>query len=134
MPATAEPFSWSEGQVWLWTGSATASAQVAFAQNINGGPTWGWERRPSLSGVYRGHLTGLEFPITVGALYTPHTTIQRMAQSATAVHLKLLHSHNGGSAGYVIHSGNILAMPILGYDNGLYEYSLNYVGNSWSAF
>lgn len=132
----AEVFAWGEGQIYLWTGTATASARIGYAQNVQAPLVRGWANDPSLAGSYRDHLTGLRADVLLGALYTPDATIQKIEASATAVHLKLLHAlpDNMGSAGTILWSGRIDSLTYVGNENNLFQYTLAYHANRWSAF
>lgn len=135
MPA-AEAFVWSEGAIALWTGAASpaASAVVAYAQNVQGLLAWGWEEHQSIDGVYAQHLTGQVGDLTFGAIYTYDATIARIAQSATAVHLKLQHNGVNGSAGYLLYSGRIASLALAGSEATPYVYTLTYRAHQWSAY
>ncbi len=131
-----EVFVWSEGQIYLWTGTATASALIGYAQNIQAPLVRGWANDPSLAGNYRDHLTGQRADVLLGALYTPDATIQKIEASATAVHMKLVHTLAGdmGSAGVILYSGRIDSLTYAGSENNPYTYTLSYHANRWSAF
>jgi hypothetical protein len=120
---SAEVFGWSEGRVYLWTGSATASAVAAYAQNTQANM------------VHGNALTGLRADVSEGLLYTHDATIMKMFHpSATAVHIKLLHSGVNGSAGHFFYSGVIDSLVVAGSEQNPYQYTLNYHANIWSAF
>lgn len=131
-----EAFVFPEGNVYLWTGVAAASARIGYAQNLQGAFVRGWANDPSLAGVYRDHLTGMRADVLLGQLYTPDATIQRLEASATAVHLKLVHILPGslGSAGVELYSGRIDSLTYIGNENAPYSYTLSYHANQWSAF
>ncbi len=129
-----EAYTWPEGQIWIWSGSATASALVGFAQNMQFTPVRGWDNRPSLDGTYRDHLTGQRADLVIGQVFTHDSTIQRMEASATAYNVKLVHSGIHGSAGVVLSSGRIDSLALLGSEGNPYVYQLTYHCNQWSAF
>ena len=130
-----EVFSWMEGSVHIWTGSASASAVVAFAQNVQGNPQYGMQSDAAASGRYFMHSTGRRFDLTIGALYTYDATLARMAASARSdVHVKLLHTGIHGSAGYLLYSGAIDALPFQGNEGAPYSYQLVYHCHSWKPF
>lgn len=129
-----EAYTWPEGQIAFHTGSATASAVVAFAQNMQAMMIRGWSNDPSLAGVYRDHLTGQRADVVLGAVYTHDATLLRMEASATAMHMKLLHSGIHGSAGFQFYSGRIDAISIIGSEGQPYVYQVSYHANVWSAF
>lgn len=131
-----EAFSWNEGQAVIWTGNAVpiSSAIVAYAKSVNGNHQWGWDNRVAANGQYRDHLTGQRADVSVGAFYTYDTRILRMIESATAMHLKLYHSSVNGSAGYLYYSGRFDSLNLVGGDGQVFEFTLQYHANSWSAF
>lgn len=129
-----EAFGWPEGQVYLWTGTATASAVVALAQNTQGVFQRGWETHQSIDGVYGQHLTGQRADVSIGAVYTYDATIKRMVDAATAIHLKLYHSSINGSAGLILYSGVVDAFGLNGSENNPYVYTLQYHCHIWSAY
>jgi hypothetical protein len=127
-------YSWPEGQIYVYTGNAATSAVVAFATDSNVTPLWGWDNRVAADGSYNDHLTGRRMNVTVGAIYTMDTTLQRIADSATAIHMKFLHMHYLGSAGIWLWSGRIDSLPLNGADTQPYAFSLQAHFNRWSAF
>lgn len=130
-----EAYSWAEGSIAFWTGSANASAVVAYAQNSDLALAWGWINRQSLAGTYRDLFTGQRADLTVGAVYTSDPTLYRMAASATAVHVRIAHYNPvNGSAGYVLYSGVVDAMRYAGTQDAPYTYQLTFHANAWSAF
>lgn len=129
-----EVFTWNEGQVWVWTGSATASALVSFAQNMQLSLVRGWDNVPSLAGNYRDHITGRRADLLLGALYTHDAALQRIDAAETAVHVKLLHTGIHGSAGWLLWSGRIDSITPIGSEGNPYLFQLAYHANRWSAF
>lgn len=131
-----EAFVWSEGQIALWTGASapSTSAVIAYAENIQAMFARGWDEHESIDGVYARHLTGQSVDVSFGAIYTYDSTIARMFDSATAVHMKLQHSSVNGSAGYLIYSGNIASLALAGSLANPYIYTLGYRANAWSAY
>jgi hypothetical protein len=131
----AEAYTWPEGSVSLWTGSATASAVVAYAQNTDLMLARGWENRRTLSGNYYDIPVGYRADINIGAVFTSDGTLQRMFDSATAVHMKFQHTNApNGSAGLMLYSGRIDALAYRGSENAPYTYTLTYHANQWSAY
>lgn len=130
----AEPFDIST--LHLWTGAATASGSaLAYVQQARFAPAWGWRGDPSLSGSVREHLTGQRADFAFEGVFTLEAaqTLARLAQSATAVHVKYTHSSLDGSAGYVAYSGRIDALACLSDVNGA-AYTLSAHSYQWSAF
>lgn len=134
MPVSAEAYSWLEGNIFVYTGTATASATVAYAQNTNLVLQRGWNNRAAIDSTYRDVLTGKRANLSVAAMLSFANTLARFHESATAVHVKLLFSSINGSAGYVLFSGRIDSLTQNGNDGGIYNYTMQYHANSWSAF
>lgn len=130
----AETFSWMEGQVYVWTGSATASAVVAYAQDMQGALVRGWDNRARADGSYSNALTGRRADITIHAMFTYDATLLRINESATAVHVHLKQSNALGSAGYFLYSGRIDRIDFQGSEGNPYVYGLAYHANVWSAY
>jgi hypothetical protein len=131
----AEAYSWPEGSIAFWTGSATASAVVAYATTNDLTLARGWENRRTLSGNYYDLLTGQRADLSVGAVYTSDLTLARMIESATAVHVRLNHTNVvNGSAGFLLYSGRVDALRYAGTDAAPYTYQLTYHANQWSAY
>lgn len=128
-----EAFAFPEGQLYLWTGSATASALVAYARSIQLQLRLGFSNRPTLAGYYD-HLTGQRADLTIETVYSPSLTLQKLFESATAVHAHLSHAHVGGSAGVYLHSGRLADVTINSQENGVLKFSLAYYANRWSAY
>lgn len=131
-----ESFAWPEGVIAVYTGAASpsTSALIAYAKDTNASFSWGYDNRANASGVYLNHITGYRVDVTFNAVYTVDTTIAKMSQSATAVHIKVLHTNAIGSAGYFLYSGRIAALRLMGNERDSYRYQLSYFANTWSAF
>jgi hypothetical protein len=132
----AETFAWPEGSCHFWTGTATASAVLAYAQQTNVMLVRGWYNTQTLDGTYHDKLTGQRANVTIGALWTPdQSALVRLYESATAVHVHFRHAlSGGGSAGHVLYSGRIDNLQLAGQDGGLYQMMMMYHANSWSAY
>lgn len=131
----SESFSWPEGTVYIYTGSATASAIIAYAENTQVNLTRGWDNRASLSGLYRDHLTGQMAQVSVGVLTTLDWTVFRMFESATATHFHFRHTGIGSaSAGLFLFSGRLDSMAFQGNNGNLFKFTLSYHCNAWSGY
>src|SRR3990172_4707973 len=124
----AEVWAWPEASVYLYTGTATASALVAYAQNTRVSLVRGWDNYRTLTGLYQDALTGLRADAQIGALDT--VTLTRMFESATAVHAHFRHANsNVGSAGHFLYSGRLDTLEFAGSDGELFRYAVNYHAN-----
>ena len=129
-----EAYAWPEGSVSIYTGAGATSAVVAYAQNSNLALTRGWMNQVTLGGAYSDHLTGQRADVSLGAVYTFDKTLQKLHESATAVHMKLMHSSINGSAGFILYSGRIDSFQYAGTEENPYTYTLAAHFNAWSAF
>lgn len=131
-----QAFTWNEGSVYIWTGNASpsTSAVIAYAANMRAPFEIGWDNRANASGSYYDHKTGQRCNLTIGAVHTVDSTIMKIFQSATAVHMKLLHSNLAGSAGVLLYSGRIDNLQYAGSERSPYSYTLAAHFNAWSAF
>jgi hypothetical protein len=57
-----------------------------------------------------------------------------MAESATAIHFKFIHSGVNGTAGMFLYSGRVDNLSIQGAEGQIYTYSMRAHFNNWSAF
>lgn len=130
----SETFAWPEGAIYLWTGTATARAIPAYAQQVQGTFTQGWDNFATLDGTWHNVLTGQRAEITIGALYTVDTALRALADAQTGVHLHLTHSALGASAGYLLYSGRFDRMTLAGREGEVFRFSLAYHANEWSAY
>lgn len=130
---SAEAYSFPEGSLHIWTGSATASAQVAYCENVNLALVRGWDNRPTLSG-YTDHLTGQRADLTIGTMFTYNATLAKMFDSATAMHVKVLHNNVNGSAGWVLYSGRMDVFAPNEAQGTVMRYTMSMHFNRWSAF
>lgn len=131
----AEAYGFHEGFVYIATGSFAASALASFCESTNTNLQRGWLNRVAADGVYRDHITGKRVDVSIGAMYSTDGTLMRIFESATAVHMKLLHFASGiGSGGLFLYSGRIDACNYNGSQNNPYQYTLTYHSNVWSAF
>lgn len=131
-----ESFAWPEGVLAVYTGNASpsTSAVIAYARDTQASLAWGWDNRANASGVYLNHLTGTKADLNFNAVYTVDSTITKLAQSATAVHLKVLHTNAIGSAGFFFYSGRIANIRYVGSEKNPFTYQFSYFCNTWSAF
>src|SRR5574343_10019 len=130
----AATFAWPEGRIYLWTGTATASALVAYAERVYGTLAYGVDNFRTLYGTYHNLLTGQRADVYIGALYTKDMlTLQRMADAQTGVHAHLNHSGYQGSAGYFLYSGAINSVGVVGREGDIIRVTFSYQANAWSA-
>lgn len=131
-----ESFAWPEGTVSIYTGVAapSTSAVVAFARDTRTPINRGWDNRAAANGTYYNHLTGQRCDVYINAVYTVDTTLAKIHESATAVHMKFMHTNGLGSAGYFFYSGRIDSLQYQGNEKQPFIYTLNAHFNAWSAF
>ena len=132
-----ETFSWPEGAIYAWTGSATSSALLLYAEEIQGAFQRGWENYQTLDGVYHDRHTGQRVDVRVGTLYCRDNSALRAFFDTTAVtvHLHLKHSNSlSESAGYFLYTGVIDALTLDGRKDDLFRYAMSYHSNVWSAY
>ena len=130
----AEAYVWPEGQIAIYTGNGAASAVVAYAQQSQASRAWGWNNTETVGGVYADHLTGKRVTVSVQAMHTFDGTIAKIAESATAVHMKFIHNTVNGSAGVFLYSGRIDALDYAGSEGSPYTWTMQAHFNLWSAF
>lgn len=134
MGISAEQYSWPEGRLLLWTG-ASQPYTATYVDNVSVRTTRGWlNAGPTFGGSYTDVLTGRRADVTVGAAYTYDKVMQRMFESATAIHLEIYHSSVNGTAGVKLWSGRVDEWSVVGQEGGLYTISLAYHANVWSAY
>ncbi len=131
--ADSEAFSWIEGQLWVFTGNLATSAVVAYATQNNLNFTYGMVNNQTLGGTYYDYQTGQRVDLTVGAVMCFDGTLRRIADSATAVHMKFINSSVAGTAGYMMWSGRIDTLSIAGTEKAPYTYTLAAHFNRWSG-
>lgn len=129
-----EAFGFNEGNAYLYTGAGATSAVAAFAQNVQGSFFRGWVNHPALSGNQVEYLTGKRVDVTLGAVYTNDATIVKMIESATAIHMKLIHTHDLGSGGMFLYSGRVDTFQLAGTERNPYVWTIQYHAYNWSAF
>ena len=134
MPTSAEVYAWPEGELLLWTGSATSVA-VARVKQSRHQVMWGWQNNgPSLAGTYTDHLTGQRADVMLAGGYTYDAELIRVAEAATAVHMEFRHDGVNGSAGWKFWSGRVGAFSVQGGEGQPFTFSFNYHCNQWSAY
>jgi hypothetical protein len=126
-------FSFSEGQLWLWTGVNPSSA-IAYVENTNVNITKGVANPQSVNGTYYNTVTGQRVDVSFSLVFTPDMALFRMFDSPTAVHMKLDHQYNGMSAGMILYSGIFDSFAINGNQGGMFTTPLRYHANIWSAY
>jgi hypothetical protein len=129
-----EVVSWREGRVYVWTGTATASAVLYFHNSINMTFVKGVDSQPRLDGSYCNTVTGQRSDVNTQQYYAGDTTLMRMFDSATAVHLKVTQGSYWGTASAVLWSGFIDSVSLNASENGLYQFSMVYHANGWNFY
>lgn len=131
-----EVYAWPEASITLYTGShaPATSAVQAFAKSVNAAMVRGWMNNQTLGSEYYNVLTGQRADVSIAALYTYGAAAIKMIEAATAVHLKLNHTGVNGSAGFYLYSGVFDSLALNGADNGIFQFTMAYHANSWSAF
>lgn len=133
----AETYVWPEGTLYVWTGTATASAAIAYAQNVRATTVRGWENYQTLDGVWHNRHTGQRCDVSIGALLTrDNSALNAMFdQTAQLVHMHMIYSHSaGGSAGRLLWSGQIDSLGDNGAENQSTTVEMTYHCNAWSAY
>jgi len=134
MPPSAEALSWREGVVYIWTGTATASALAAYVQNVNIMPSIGYLNRQTMGGTYTNHETGRYVQFQVGLMASQHWTLFQMFSSGNEVNMHFAHSSVNGSAGIYLYSGRIDTMPLQGQEGAIFQWAINGHANVWSSY
>lgn len=129
-----EAFSHREGQLFVWTGTATASALVAFAQGVQANVVRGWLNEPRGDLSYRDVQTGQRLDVQIGTLLTWDMTLQRLFDSATALHMHFKESGLYGSAGWFWYSGRLDSLTLNSQEGGLVNFAAAGHFNRWSAY
>lgn len=132
----SESFAWPEGAAWLWTGSASASALVAYATETRAALDHGWESYRTLDGNWHTRHTGQRAEVQIGALYCrDNTALQALFEAQTAVHIHLRHLNAlNESAGRILWSGVIDHLEEIGREGDLYRLALRYHCHAWSGY
>ena len=131
-----EVFAWPEGDLYLYTGSHTASGSViAYVRNINVGINVAWQSDPAVDGTYRAHYTDQRADYSFSVDWAYGETLYTLFNAQTAVHLKMqANMATIGSAGLFIYSGVMPSFNYAGADLGVFNQTVNGFGHSWSAF
>jgi hypothetical protein len=129
-----ESFSWTEGNVYVYTGSLAASAVLAYAENTKVSLQYGWDNRAAANGTYADHLTGQRANVSMAAVYTVDPTLYKMVLSATAVHMKFIQNNAIGSGGVWLYSGRIDSIDKQGNQRTPYKYTIAAHFNVWSGW
>jgi hypothetical protein len=131
----SEACAWPEGAIYLWTGTATASGVVAYAERVYGTLAYGINTVRTFDGVYHNLWTGQRADVYVAAFYTTDAlTFQKMAAAQTGVHAHLKHTAVGASAGVFLYSGALNSVTLNGANGDVLRYSLALQANNWSAY
>lgn len=131
----AEVYSWPEGQIALWTGTATASAMIGYATDLQLVFDRKFINRRTLSGSYYNLESDKLVSVGFGQMMTNSLDVWKIFQSATAVHMRLNHSaYPNGSAGFYLYSGVLTNVTLGGTEGGVYKYNVSYYANEWSGY
>ena len=133
----AESYVWGEGTIYVWTGSATATAVIAYAQNVRATMVRGWENYQTLDGAWHNRHTGQRADVQIGALLTRDNSALNVIADTTAalVHIHLLYNHSaGGSAGRILWSGQFDSFGDNGSEGQSVLSDVSFHCNSWTAY
>lgn len=134
MAQSAEVYSHREGALLVWTGTSNPYT-AAYVQNVREQRVRGWQNiGPTIGGTYTDHLTGQIATLSTQAGWTHDRTLEKIYESATAVHFHIYQSGVNGTAGIYYYSGRIDSVSINGGDGGLLGLALTYHANAWSAY
>lgn len=131
---SAETYVWPEGSIYLWTGSATASAVPGYAQNIQLTVNFGWDNFWDITGVAHDTLTGKRAELSIGGLATYDTALTTMIEARTAIHMHISRVALTLSAGHFLYSGRVDTYMLAGREGDAYQYAINYHCNQWSGY
>jgi len=130
-----EIVSWPEGAIYLWTGTATASALVGYARDVNATIVWGIDNYQTLDTAWHNVYTGQRADVGIGQFYTTDAlTLWKMAEAKTGVHVHLKHTGVYGSAGMYLYSGAIDSVQLAGNEGQHITFSVQFHANRWSAY
>lgn len=131
----AEVYSFSEGQVHLWTGSHTASGNAfAFVRDSTWSPLVQWDNYRAVSGNYSWQEIGRQFEGSFTCQFTGNAGMYTLLNAATATHIKFTHTALGASGGWVAYSGRVHGVAHTVGAGGLVSFTIDYKANTWSAF
>jgi hypothetical protein len=132
----SEAFSWPEGNLYLITGSATASALLGYVKSLQLNPFRGWENYQTLDGTWHNRQTGRRIDVSVSLAHTVDNAILDAVFDAshTAVHLHHVAAYTGVSAGCIMYSGVIDTLSTNGNEGDLFVRQFTYHCNNWSAY
>lgn len=129
-----ETFNWNEGAVYIYTGTATASALLFLCENISMQLAHSWQDHKTMDGTYSYHLIEQRANLSIGQLYTVDATLFRIQNSATAVHWHIKNTGVNGSAGVYLYSGRIDSLAIQGRQGDVQQVAVQYHAHNWSAY
>jgi len=130
-----EAISWPEGCIYLWTGSATASALLGYAQDMSVNFFVGYDNYQTFDTAFHDNATGQRADANIGTLYTTDSlTLFKMYNAQTAVHVHFKHSGVYGSAGVYLYSGRMDSVILAGTDKMMITWRCQYHANRWSAY
>lgn len=131
----SEVYVWPEGQVWLWTGSHTASgAPLAYATECSVQAAYPFQSEASLAGTYRPHRAGQRAEVTLGTLYAHDARVKTLFQATAATHCKVMQSGVAGSGGWLATSGRIVSLSEQGSEGRPFTYRVQYVAHEWTGW
>ena len=130
-----EVISWREGSIYLWTGTATASALLGYAKDMSVNQVVGYDNYQTFDTAYHDNDTGQRADANVGALYTTDSlTLQKFFDAKTGVHVHFKHTGVYGSAGIFLYSGRIDSLVLAGTEKTMTQWRFQYHANRWSSY
>lgn len=130
-----EAISWPEGSIYMWTGSATASALLGYAKDMNVNLVVGYDNYQTFDTAYHDNDTGQRADANIGTLYTIDSiTSWQFFDAKTAVHIHFQFTGVYGSAGIYLYSGRIDSVVPAGTEKTMFQWRFQYHANRWSAY
>lgn len=131
----SEVYTFSEGRLYLWTGSHTASGMsVAWCENVNVSidNTWGYQR--SIGTARYEWLQDSRATISIGRAYSNDNRVWALV-TAENVHMKIEHENQpAGSAGFIFYSGRIDNAGMQANNNAIVRESVGGHAYQWTGW
>lgn len=131
-----EVFAFADGELYLYTGSHTASGNaIAYVNSVNGTLNRQWQSDASVDGTYHDHITDRRADFNASLGWVQGETLTTLFEAETALHVKIL-SHNPGlgSAGLFLYSAHVTTLNFGGGQAGVMGQTMNGYSHTWSAF
>lgn len=130
-----EVFTFSEGRLYIWTGSHTASGMsVAFVEQVSVNLTTQWGNQRSVGTGRHEWVIDQRADLQIGKAYA-NADLYALLNATGVVHIKVEHENvPAGSAGFILYSGRLDNLSVNGSQGAIMQENLVGHAYQWTGY